>query len=118
MSWVKVGAAWAVKANRMHAMRGATTGDDIAIRGRCGSSLLTPGAGAPGGALRAGIFVARTLDNALAGASGGCGLTELFDGRVDVTTHKRPLRIALTRELDVPHRLPIALEHTIRVGQG
>lgn len=59
------------------------------------------------------------LDDALAGSSCGCsGLTRLFDGRSDMTTHKRPLQIARTREFDVPRGLAIAFEVTIRVGKG
>src|SRR5712671_630992 len=63
-------------------------------------------------------FLAQALDDALAGSSWGRGLTQLFDGCADITTHKRPLQIALTRKLDVPHGLAIAFEDTIRVGKG
>jgi hypothetical protein len=65
------------------------------------------------------MFLAHALDDDLAGSSCGCsGLIQLFDGRSDITTHKRPLQIARTREFDVPHGLAIAFEDTIRVGKG
>jgi hypothetical protein len=63
-------------------------------------------------------FVARALDDALSGSSCGCGLTQLIDGRADLTTHKGPLQIALIREFDVPRDLAIAFEHAMWVGKG
>ena len=70
------------------------------VRSRPGPpSLLNPRAGALDWTLRDRMFLAHALDDALAGSSCGCsGLTQLFDGRSDMTTHKRPVQTARTRE--------------------
>ncbi len=74
--------------------------------------------GALHGTLRDGVLNQGALNDGFAGSAFGRRLTQLFDGRADITPQKRPIKIARTRELDVAHVLAIAFEYAIRIGKG